>query len=72
MFPSSAIPVAPDQLDVAWVVSQRGQVWAGVEADKVSARFENGMLELTLPETEAAKPRRIEIADGPAEAESVA
>ena len=44
----------------------------GVEADKVSARFENGMLELTLPETEAAKPRRIEIADGPAEAESVA
>jgi len=44
----------------------------GVEADKVSARFEHGMLELTLPETEAAKPRRIEIADGPTEAGSVA
>ncbi len=43
----------------------------GVEADKVSARFENGMLELMLPETEAAKPRRIEIADGPSEADSV-
>mgnify|MGYP005634192893 CR=1 FL=1 len=32
-----------------------------VVADQVSASFEHGMLELTLPVTEAAKPRRIEI-----------
>ena len=33
-----------------------------VDAKKVAAKFENGMLELTLPVTEAKKPRRIEIA----------
>ena len=33
-----------------------------VDVQKVAAKFENGMLELTLPVTEATKPRRIEIA----------
>ena len=32
-----------------------------VETSKVSASFENGMLELTLPVSEESKPRRIEI-----------
>lgn len=32
-----------------------------IAADHVSATFEHGMLALTLPVTEAAKPRRIEI-----------
>ena len=32
-----------------------------VATEKVSANFDNGMLELTLPVSEAAKPRRIEI-----------
>ena len=32
-----------------------------VDAEKVSARYENGMLELTLPLAETAKPRRIAI-----------
>ena len=32
-----------------------------VDGEKVSASFENGMLTLTLPVTEAAKPRKIEI-----------
>ncbi len=32
-----------------------------VATDKVSASFENGMLELRVPVSEAAKPRRIEI-----------
>ena len=32
-----------------------------VATEKVSASFEHGMLELTLPVSEAAKPRRIEI-----------
>ena len=34
---------------------------AKVDAEKVSARYENGMLELTLPLAETAKPRRIAI-----------
>ncbi|MDH4043562.1 MAG: Hsp20/alpha crystallin family protein [Gemmatimonadota bacterium] len=32
-----------------------------VEAEKISARFEHGLLTVTLPKAEAAKPRRVEI-----------
>jgi HSP20 family protein len=32
-----------------------------VDADKVVARFEHGVLSLTLPKSEAAKPRRIPV-----------
>ena len=32
-----------------------------VDADKVGAKFENGILQVTLPKSAAAKPRRIKI-----------
>jgi HSP20 family protein len=32
-----------------------------VEPDKVAARFENGVLNITLPKTAKAKPRRIQV-----------
>jgi HSP20 family protein len=32
-----------------------------VKADAIGARFENGLLTVTLPKAEAAKPRRVEI-----------
>ena len=32
-----------------------------VEPDKIRARYENGVLEVTLPKTEEAKPRQIQI-----------
>jgi HSP20 family protein len=32
-----------------------------VDADKANAGFENGILKLTLPKSEAAKPRRIQV-----------
>jgi len=32
-----------------------------VDAEKVSATFENGLLEIRLPKTEEAKPRQIEV-----------
>lgn len=35
-----------------------------VEAEKIEARYENGVLELYLPKTQAAKPRHIEIQSG--------
>src|SRR5437764_11535188 len=35
-----------------------------VDADKVEARYENGVLRLTLPKSEAAKPRRISVTAG--------
>ena len=34
---------------------------SGLEADKASASFENGMLTLRIPRAEAVKPRRIRI-----------
>jgi HSP20 family protein len=34
---------------------------AGVEADKANASFENGVLTITVPKSEAAKPRKLEI-----------
>jgi HSP20 family protein len=37
---------------------------AKIESEKVTASFQNGMLELQLPLAEAAKPRRIEIGGG--------
>lgn len=33
----------------------------GVDADKISASFRNGVLEVTIPKPEQRKPRRIEI-----------
>jgi HSP20 family protein len=32
-----------------------------VDADKVEAKFENGVLKLTLPKSEAARPRKIKV-----------
>jgi len=32
-----------------------------VDNDKISATFENGMLEMSLPKTEESKPKRIEV-----------
>ncbi|QDK47045.1 Hsp20/alpha crystallin family protein [Bdellovibrio sp. ZAP7] len=37
---------------------------SSIESAKVEARYENGVLELYLPKTEAARPRKIEIQDG--------
>lgn len=35
-----------------------------IEAEKISARYENGLLNIHLPRREATKPRKIEIAVG--------
>lgn len=37
------------------------RIKGGIDAGKVDARFENGVLTLTLPKPEEAKPRHIEI-----------
>ncbi len=40
------------------------QLPTNIEADKVEARYEDGVLELYLPKVQAAKPRQIEIQSG--------
>lgn len=40
---------------------QRVGLPAPVDADRVQATFTNGVLKLTLPKSEAAKPRKIEV-----------
>jgi HSP20 family protein len=37
------------------------RIKGGIDTGKVDARFENGVLTLTLPKPEEAKPRHIEI-----------
>jgi HSP20 family protein len=37
---------------------------AGVDADKAEAKFENGVLSLTLPKAEANKPKQIKVGNG--------
>jgi HSP20 family protein len=32
-----------------------------VDAERISARFDHGLLTVTLPKSEAAKPRRVQI-----------
>jgi HSP20 family protein len=36
-----------------------------VDADRVEANFENGVLRLTMPKSEAAKPRQIQVKNQP-------
>jgi HSP20 family protein len=42
-------------------VSRTVTLPAGLEADKATASFENGMLKLSFPKAEAVKPRQIRI-----------
>ncbi len=36
-----------------------------VDSDKAEARFENGILQLTLPKAEALRPKQIKVRPGP-------
>lgn len=59
----------PQQQQGAWHRQERGfgsfsrmiELPGDVDGDKVSAQFKQGVLNVTLPKSEAAKPRRIEV-----------
>ena len=63
---------APEIAGAAWVRQERpvGRFTrvvglpSLVDADKVEAKYEHGVLRLTLPKHEAAKPRKIEVRAG--------
>ncbi len=56
-----------------WVVAERPQgqfarqLFLGetLDADQLEARYEHGVLTLTIPMAEAAKPRKVEVSTGP-------
>lgn len=60
---------APEVADAVWVRQERPfgkfsrtvTLPVLVDADKVEARYELGVLKLTLPKSEAAKPRKITV-----------
>jgi HSP20 family protein len=60
---------APDEAGAVWVRQERPfgafsrevTLPVLVDADKVQANYENGVLKLTLPKSEAAKPRKITV-----------
>lgn len=62
----------PSEEGVQWIASERfagtfmRQLSLGdnVDADKISATYNNGVLSVTIPIAERAKPRRIEISGG--------
>lgn len=66
---------APPENDVQWLTSERfagvyrRQISLGedIDADRVTASYDNGVLNLTIPLHERAKPRRIEVAHGRSE-----
>ena len=63
---------APDIKGAVWVRQERptGKFTRSVtlpslvDADKVEAKYEHGVLRLTLPKSEAAKPRKIQVQPG--------
>jgi len=46
--------------------SRRLQLPEGVDADAISANFDKGVLEISIPKPEQRKPRRVEITAGAA------
>ncbi|WP_107660031.1 Hsp20/alpha crystallin family protein [Nocardia suismassiliense] len=70
---------APSEEGVQWIASERfagnfmRQISLGdnVDADKISAAYNNGVLSVTIPIAERAKPRRIEVASGSSQQKTI-
>jgi HSP20 family protein len=64
--------VTPEIVGAVWVRQERPTgpfvrsvaLPSLVDADKVEAKYEHGVLRLTLPKSEAAKPRKIQVKAG--------
>ncbi len=65
--------------DLEVVVAERPQgtftrqlfLGEGLDADRIEAHYENGVLRVTVPVAEQAKPRKVEISQGAAEAKAI-
>jgi HSP20 family protein len=59
---SHKTPAAEGQAEQSFSFSRSVNIPEEVQADKVSAAYENGVLTVTLPKREVAKPRKITVA----------
>jgi len=55
-------PAAGDQAEQSFTFNRSLQLNEEVQADKVAAAYENGVLTVTLPKREEAKPKKITVA----------
>lgn len=55
-------PASEGQAEQAFAFSRSVNIADEVQADKVSAAYENGVLTVTLPKREEAKPKKITVA----------
>ncbi len=55
-------PATEGQAEESFALSRSLQLTDEVQADKVAAAYENGVLTVTLPKREEAKPKKISIA----------
>jgi len=55
-------PAGEDQAEQTFSFTRSVGVAEDIEADKVTAAYENGVLTVTLPKREAAKPKKITVA----------
>ena len=53
--------IPPGELEAHMTFTRELTLPAPVDADKVQAKFEHGVLKLTLPKSEAARPRKITV-----------
>jgi HSP20 family protein len=68
----SAHRTARSDESVQWLTSERFfgrfrrqlSLGEGIDADKISATYENGVLTVTIPLSEKAKPRKIDVGHG--------
>jgi len=64
--------------NVKWLAQERPHgsylrqfsVGEGIDSEKISAHYDNGVLSLLIPVSERAKPRRIEVSTGDADKQS--
>ncbi|WP_234816471.1 Hsp20/alpha crystallin family protein [Mycolicibacterium agri] len=72
MLTISAHRTARGDEGVQWMVNERFfgsyrrqlTLGEGIDSDRISATYENGVLTVTIPLSEKAKPRKIEVAHG--------
>lgn len=65
---------------VKWLTQERPHgsylrqfsVGEGIDSEKISAHYENGVLSLIIPVSERAKPRKIEVSTGQPQTASIA